>query len=589
MALKGGVAGPEIGIVGALPAGQDSGLPVGGTIGQPLVKASGADFDATWATLGIIGGGTGQITLTNHGVLVGAGTSPISQVTPNAANGIPLISQGSSSDPIFGTVLVPGGGTGLTSFTVGDILYANTTTSLAALSDIATGNALLSGGVGVAPSYGKVNLTSAITGILPSVNGGTGVNNGTSTITLGGNFTLSGAFAATFTFTGITAVTFPTSGTLATTGGASIPTVAQGDLLYGSAANVLSTLAKDTNATRYLSNIGASNNPAWAQVSLTTGVTGLLPLANGGTNANLTASNGGIVYSSASAMAILAGTSTAGQIVQSGASAAPTWSTATYPASTTINQLLYSSSVNVIAGLATTNGGILNTSSSGVPSVTATPVLGVAGSTVGSVGFQNASTGTITISPVAGTLGTVTLTLPAATDTFAVLAAAQALTNKTYNGLTVTTTTGTFTLTNAKTFAVSNSLTLTGTDSTSFAFPTVSSTVLTTGNTATLTVGFTVTPNNLGTISSGTVTPAAANGNYQYYTNNGAHILAAPAADSAIDILVTNGASAGVITFSGFTVGSSTGSPLTVTNTNKFIISLRRINGTSTYSTYALQ
>ncbi len=59
--------------------------------------------------------------------------------------------------------------------------------------------------------------------------------------------------------------------------------VAQGDLLYGSAADTLSTLAKDATASRYLSNTGASNNPAWAQVNLTNGVSGILPSANGGT------------------------------------------------------------------------------------------------------------------------------------------------------------------------------------------------------------------------------------------------------------------------------------------------------------------
>jgi hypothetical protein len=80
--------------------------------------------------------------------------------------------------------------------------------------------------------------------------------------------------------------------------------IAQGDLLYGSAANVLSALAKDTNSTRALCNTGTSNNPAWCQIALTTGVTGVLPLANGGTNANLTASNGGIFYSTASAAAV---------------------------------------------------------------------------------------------------------------------------------------------------------------------------------------------------------------------------------------------------------------------------------------------
>lgn len=113
--------------------------------------------------------------------------------------------------------------------------------------------------------------------------------------------------------------------------------------------------------------------------------------------------------------------------------------------------------------------------------------------------------------------------------------------------------------------------------------------VLLANQTATISKGFTLTPNNIGTVSSGTTTPSASNGNYQYYTNNGAHTLAAPTSDCAIDILVTNGASAGAITFSGFTVGSSTGSTYNTTNTNKFILSVRRINSVATYSWYALQ
>jgi hypothetical protein len=56
------------------------------------------------------------------------------------------------------------------------------------------------------------------TAIINPAHGGTGVNNGTSTITVGGNLTTSGAFASTFTMTGTTSVTFPTSGTLATVG-----------------------------------------------------------------------------------------------------------------------------------------------------------------------------------------------------------------------------------------------------------------------------------------------------------------------------------------------------------------------------------
>lgn len=79
------------------------------------------------------------------------------------------------------------------------------------------------------------------------------------------------------------------------------------------------------------------------------------------------------------------------------------------------------------------------------------------------------------------------LTIPDTTDTFAVLALSQALTNKSYNGMTLTATTGTFTLTNAKTLAVTNTLTLSGTDSTIMTFPTTSATIARTdaGNTFT--------------------------------------------------------------------------------------------------------
>jgi hypothetical protein len=75
---------------------------------------------------------------------------------------------------------------------------------------------------------------------------------------------------------------------------------AQGDLLYASAANTLARLAKNTTATRYLSNTGASNNPAWAQIDLTNGVTGTLPVGNGGTGTATAFTAGSIVFAGAS-------------------------------------------------------------------------------------------------------------------------------------------------------------------------------------------------------------------------------------------------------------------------------------------------
>jgi hypothetical protein len=81
------------------------------------------------------------------------------------------------------------GGTGQSSYTTGDILYASGSTALAKLSDVSTGNVLISGGVGASPSYGKVGLTTHVTGTLPVANGGTGATTFTSNNVLLGNGT----------------------------------------------------------------------------------------------------------------------------------------------------------------------------------------------------------------------------------------------------------------------------------------------------------------------------------------------------------------------------------------------------------------
>lgn len=55
-----------------------------------------------------------------------------------------------------------------------------------------------------------------------------------------------------------------------------------------------------------------------------------------------------------------------------GVGTAAAFSTATYPATTTINQILYSSATNTVSGLATANSGVLSTSSGGIPSIDTT-------------------------------------------------------------------------------------------------------------------------------------------------------------------------------------------------------------------------
>lgn len=71
----------------------------------------------------------------------------------------------------------------------------------------------------------------------------------------------------------------------------------QGDIIYASGTDAWTRLAKDATATRYLSNTGTSNNPAWAQINLTNGVTGTLPIANGGTNNTSAYTAGSVIFS----------------------------------------------------------------------------------------------------------------------------------------------------------------------------------------------------------------------------------------------------------------------------------------------------
>lgn len=169
----------------------------------------------------------------------------------------------------------------------------------------------------------------------------------------------------------------------------------------------------------------------YMKVTTTTGVVSSqavpIPLADGGTNKVLVASNGAMPYSDADSLELLAATATAGQVLRSGASSAPSWSTATYPSIATgtgtilradgtnwvastatypgsatnaarilradgtnwaettstfadtyaASGVLYANGSNNVAGLATANNSILVTSASGVPSISSTTPAGL--------------------------------------------------------------------------------------------------------------------------------------------------------------------------------------------------------------------
>lgn len=275
------------------------------------------------------------------------------------------------------------------------------TVTPAALTKVDDTNVTLTlGGTPTTALLQATSITAGWSGTLSGARGGTGVNNGANTATYAGNlnfassFTTSGAFAVTQTYTGVTNVTFPTSGTLATT--TQLPTPAA------------LTKTDDTNVTLTLG--GTPTTALLQATSITAGWTGQLGLTRGGTAASLTASNGGIVYSNASTLAILAGTATAGQIIRSGASTTPSWSTATYPATAgTSGNVLTSDGTNWISSAP---------AASGVTSITGTASQVIASASTGAVTLslpQSIATtsavtfGSVTFSPTTqGIVGTAT-------------------------------------------------------------------------------------------------------------------------------------------------------------------------------------
>lgn len=162
--------------------------------------------------------------------------------------------------------VVPGdGGTGLTSYTVGDLLYADGSSSLAKLSDVATGNALLSGGVGAAPSYGKVGLTTHISGTLAEGNGGTGETTYTDGQLLIGN-----------TAGGLTKAVLTEGSNISITNGDGSITIAA----TGGSGTVTSV-----NVSGGTTGLSFSGGPVTSSGTIT--ASGTVNLANGGTGASL--------------------------------------------------------------------------------------------------------------------------------------------------------------------------------------------------------------------------------------------------------------------------------------------------------------
>jgi hypothetical protein len=159
------------------------------------------------AVSGLAASATTDTTNANNITSGSLGTSRLSG-SYTGITGVGALAAGSLASG-FTAVSAPLGGTGQTSYAVGDILYADTTTSLAKLADVAVGNALISGGVSADPSWGKIGLATHVDGTLPVANGGTGAATLTANNVLLGN----GTSAVNFVAPGTTGNVLTSNGT----------------------------------------------------------------------------------------------------------------------------------------------------------------------------------------------------------------------------------------------------------------------------------------------------------------------------------------------------------------------------------------
>ena len=169
---------------------------------------------------------------------------------------------------ITGTVAIANGGTGQTTATAAF-------NALAPSQSGQSGRYLKSDGTNA--SWDAIDLSTAdITGVLPAANGGTGVNNSTRTITLGGNLVTSGAFSTTLTATNTTSITLPTTGTLATLAGGEALT----NKTISGASNTLSNIA-NASLTNSAITINGSSVSLGGSITVTATASNALTIGTG--------------------------------------------------------------------------------------------------------------------------------------------------------------------------------------------------------------------------------------------------------------------------------------------------------------------
>lgn len=229
-----------------------------GGVASPSYTAAGAltKTDDTNVTLTL--GGAPTTSLLSATSLTLGWTGILSAARGGTANGFTAFSGPTTATKTFtlpdasatiltsnAAVTAPQGGTGQTTYAIGDILQASAATTLSKLAAVATGNVLISGGVTTVSSWGKVGLTTHVSGILPGANGGT--NNGFM------DFTGPASTLKTFTLPNASATILTSNAAVTVAQGGTGATTLSGTL-FGNGTSAITATALGGDVTLYGSN-----------------------------------------------------------------------------------------------------------------------------------------------------------------------------------------------------------------------------------------------------------------------------------------------------------------------------------------------
>jgi hypothetical protein len=359
---SGGFSNVTIGTGVAFAGGTLSATGSGGTVtsvtGTAPVVSSGGNTPAismAAATTSV----NGYLTSTDWTTFNSKQAALVSGTNIKTVNGTTLLGSGD-----LGTITYAYGGTGLTSYTAGDIIYASGANTVAKLAIGTTGQRLVvAAGL---PSWATDTTVGTVTSVAALTLGTTGTDlsstvatsTTTPVITLNvptasaaNRGALSAADWTTFnnkgsgtvtsvSFTGgiisvATATTTPALTVAGTSGGipyfssastwATSAALTANAIVLGGGAGASPSVLASLGTTSTVLHGNAAGAPTFGAVSLTADVSGTLPIANGGTNSTATATAGGAGYGTGTAHAYTAA-GTAGQVLTSAGASAPTWS-----------------------------------------------------------------------------------------------------------------------------------------------------------------------------------------------------------------------------------------------------------------------